>query len=274
MGRNDPTDKEMNESYHIDAPFTEHDVDVTIVAGKPSNGPTGHYPLLLLRYWNKAIDTKNVNFRTFFKDSMKLIPRRGVSVTRLGGSPGTLQNRSQKRLIQFLGRPGTFPRKASAVKFLKRDMYLQCLYISPYSGSPTHRTKYSPVHTGGAFKPTRQLIQDYPFLYDFAESKVIAALLLENVNKICPFKIHQAAVSKELGVIFDCADPHRKKMLRDFMDRNTHTLVCHPVGYHRDVFTQQKQSLENKMCFAVEGQEGMGRGGAGPRKYVVALLDW
>ena len=103
---------------------------------------------------------------------------------------------------------------------------------------------------------------------------MISALLLENVNKTLLFNIHQAAVSKELGAIRDCDNSYRKKMLRDFINKNTHTLVCHPVGYHRDMFSEQKQSLENKICFVVPRKLGMGRGGAGPNKFVVALLDW
>lgn len=274
MGTNDPTVAEMNESYCIDSPFTKHRVDVTIVVGDPSNGQAEHYPLLLLRFWNKAINTHKVDFRSFYDESKKLVPRHGVSVTRLGGSSGTLQNSSQKQLLKFLGRPGSFPRKASAVKFLNRGLYLQCLYVSPYSGDATHRTKYSPVHMGGAFKPTQRLVKQFPFLYDFAEAKVISALLLQNVNKTVAFNIHQASVTKELGAIWDCDHSSRKKMLRDFIDKNTHTLVGHPVGYHRDVFTERRQSLENKICFVVPRQLGMGRGGAGPNKYVVALLDW
>jgi hypothetical protein len=274
MGTNDPTVGEINDSYYINSPFTKHKVDVTIVAGRPLYGADDHYPLLLLRFWNKTINTKKVNFRKFYDDSMRLIPRQGVSVTRLGGSSGTLQNNSQKQLLQFLGRSGSFPRKASAVKFLNRGLYLQCLYISPYSGLPTHRTKYSPVHMGGAFKPSVPLIQKFPFLYDFAEAKIISALLLANVNTTVVFKIHQAAVTKELGVISGCDGTYRKKVLLDFIGKNTHTLVGHTVGYHRDVFANQQQSLENKTCFVVPKKVGTGRGGAGTNKYVVALLDW
>jgi hypothetical protein len=278
MGTNAPTIQEMNDSYYINLPFSKDKdkVDVTIVVGDPSNGQANHNhsPLLLLRFWNKVINTKYVNFRKFYHDSKKLLPRQGVSVSRLGGSSGTLHNSSQKKLLQFLGRPGSFPRKATGVKFLNRGLYLQCLYVSPYTGCATHRAKYSPVQEGGAFKPTMRLIKQYPFLYDFAEAKVLSALILANLNNMLPFNIHQAAVAKEIAAVCDCDDSYRKIMLRDFINKNMHTLVGHPVGYHRDIFAKQKQSLENKICFIVQKQSGMGRGGAGPNKYVVALLDW
>lgn len=47
-----------------------------------------------------------------------------------------------------------------------------------------------------------------------------------------------------------------------------HTLVQHPVGYHRDFFKDGKECLENKFCFVVHGGHAssqMGRGGHGPK---------
>ena len=100
------------------------------------------------------------------------------------------------------------------------------------------------------------------------------ALLLESFNNTQQFDIHPAAVLKEVAVISSCDPMSRKLLLRDFINFNTHTLVCHAVGYHRDNFTGQQPSLENKICFHVPRNVEMGRGGAGPTKYVVALLDW
>ena len=111
-------------------------------------------------------------------------------------------------------------------------------------------------------------------MYNFAEAKILSALLLENINKLLTFDIHQAAVAKELGVIIACDGRSRKQLLRDFINQNTHTLVGHAVGYHRGTFSVQKPSSENKTCFVVPRKDGMGHGGAGSDKYVVALLDW
>ena len=65
MGSNEPTVGEMESSYLFNVPFTKQDVDVTIIAGKPSNGQVNHFPLLLLRFWNQVIRTTNVNFKKF-----------------------------------------------------------------------------------------------------------------------------------------------------------------------------------------------------------------
>ena len=275
MGSNEPTVGEMETSYLFKVPFTKQDVDVTIIAGKPSNRQVNHYPLLLLRFWNQVIQTRNVNFKKFYDECMELIPRQGVSVSRLGGSSGTLHHtQGQKKLFEFLSLPGSFPRKTGAVKFVNRQLYLQCLYISPYSGLPTHRAKYSPVHCGGAFKPSQRLVKQFPFLLNFAEAKIKAALLVKVLNQSLPFSIHQAAVEKEVGVIRNCDASSRKLLCRDFINMNTHTLVCHAVGYHRDNFSDGQPSLENKICFVVPTMTGVGRGGAGRNKYVVSLLDW
>jgi hypothetical protein len=64
---------------------------------------------------------------------------------------------------------------------------------------------------------------------------------------------------------------------------NKHTMVAYAVGYHRDVFTDKKAALENRICFVnwrmSQGKGelhlgGVGWGGAGGGKYCWALLDW
>jgi hypothetical protein len=62
--------------------------------------------------------------------------------------------------------------------------------------------------------------------------------------------------------------------------QNKHTMVAYPVGYHRDVFADNKAALENRICFVdkrrSQRREGpvLGRGGAGAGSYCWALLDW
>jgi hypothetical protein len=64
-------------------------------------------------------------------------------------------------------------------------------------------------------------------------------------------------------------------ILAFFGGRNKHTMVCHPVGYHLNVFSNNLPSMENKVCFVLPGlAQECGRGGAGPGVFVWALLDW
>ena len=62
---------------------------------------------------------------------------------------------------------------------------------------------------------------------------------------------------------------------------NRHSLVCHPVSFHKDVFANKEgDKLENKIClvnFRRSNQKEelpLGRGGAGPGYYVFAIIDW
>ena len=58
---------------------------------------------------------------------------------------------------------------------------------------------------------------------------------------------------------------------------NNFTLVRYPVAYHYDVFSKEKDSLENKICFAYDNtkiSKDVGRGGYGSNKFVFAILDW
>jgi hypothetical protein len=60
----------------------------------------------------------------------------------------------------------------------------------------------------------------------------------------------------------------------------SHTLVTHPVGFHRDVFSSGQAEIENKLLIVSFDRSKLGeklargRGGAGPGIFVYAILDW
>jgi hypothetical protein len=62
---------------------------------------------------------------------------------------------------------------------------------------------------------------------------------------------------------------------------STHTIVCHPVGYHNDVFKNgHTNNMENRVVLEYKQHSRpnlnfpLGRGGLGNRTYAWALLDW
>ena len=59
---------------------------------------------------------------------------------------------------------------------------------------------------------------------------------------------------------------------------NGYSMVAHPVGMHYDRFGEDKESVENKIMFAVKRHSGcntVGRGGRVTKdKHVFTLLDW
>ena len=65
--------------------------------------------------------------------------------------------------------------------------------------------------------------------------------------------------------------------LSAFNKMNGYSMVAHPVGMHYDRFREDKESVENKIMFAVKrnsGRNTVGRGGSiTGEKHVFALLD-
>ena len=62
----------------------------------------------------------------------------------------------------------------------------------------------------------------------------------------------------------------------NFNLRNKYSMVCHPVGLHKDVFNCGTESLENKVLFVrTMHNDNNGRGGSlFANNYCFALLDW
>ena len=59
------------------------------------------------------------------------------------------------------------------------------------------------------------------------------------------------------------------------------TLLAHPVGYHRDTFSNNSgDKIENKILLVSKDRSdatskvALGRAGFGPGVFVYALLDW
>ena len=134
---------------------------------------------------------------------------------------------------------------------------------------------------------TENMLRRSPFLFDYVEFKILSAIICTNLLAMTGLVIQPKAVDNELKkfsrvlpeVLADeTKSPFlskRHKVLHKFISLSRHTVVTHPVGYHRDVFDKGEPILENKKCFIVPGiGTGCGRGGAGRNKCVVALLDW
>ena len=132
-------------------------------------------------------------------------------------------------------------------------------------------------------------VSAFPFLRRFAESKPLAALILQALNNQvlqycdCRRLCFEAPIDQELEFLLlaRASLPTTKDELLDYLVMlNKHTMVAYAVGYHRDVFADKKAALENRICFEncrmsqAAGGPALGRGGAGSGKYCWALLDW
>jgi hypothetical protein len=282
MGGNTPSLNDIEGCKYFSQPV-DPEVDVTIILGESPNSQQ-NCSLLLMRFWRTGRFSRDFSETKLWNDIMEILPRNGTSATRIGGSSGTLQRGLSKTFLDFVHQPGAFPRKAMAVKFVREKLFYRCLYISPYTGKVTTRTKYSPAHKGGVFKVTVPMLRRSPFLFEFAEYKIISAIICKNLLHFTGVAIQPLAVDNELQNLSKaCVGDHaespfsskRQRILHRFIAKSRHTVVTHAVGYHRDIFDKGNPILENKKCFVVPGfGKGCDRGGAGKDYFVAALLDW
>lgn len=172
---------------------------------------------------------------------------------------------------------------------------LRCLYFNTVD-LKLCQVDYSIPRRGGKFKmPTEILLKkEYKFLFGFIESKIVAALLLNSINRSQKFNykvnspatdyemqniIHtQAEIKKMIGTCNQLYSTRHLFLMTHSSNHCTYTLVQHCVGMHEDFFdgSGSKSSLENKRCFVNRDIQGtnIGRGGMGSNVFVYALLDW
>ena len=167
-----------------------------------------------------------------------------------------------------------FPRKQEGVKLFQKKLSWSGVYIKTQEDIRTAACyEYSQPQMGGSFKMPKHMIEQEEVLQRFTLFKIQSAHILQAVDQC----ISPGAVQTQLRENNEALNG--SQCLLDQIIKvslsNHHTLVQHPVGYHFDVFADRVPKLENRMCF-VDHQEksSVGRGGAGPSKFVWALLDW
>jgi hypothetical protein len=259
--------------------------DATIVLGEPANKEASYY-VLVARLHSMEIHLSNDESSRLQKHLETKLKKGGLEGRRVGGSGGKAV--VNENLLKFLHHPGNFPRKGKGVKFVANDNQWSCFYISPYkAGHQVAFVPYSQPQPGGSMTMTDKDISAFPFLRTFAESKPLAALLLQAVNeqvlkggRLC-FKPPIERELEHLSMARSSGHTCKEELLDYLVMLNKHTMVAYPVGYHRDVFADKKAALENRICFrnirrSQRRQQGpaLGRGGAGAGVYCWALLDW
>ncbi len=165
---------------------------------------------------------------------------KGWVVRRTGGSAGpTVNNRN---LWDFLHLPGSLPRKVYGTVIIQTKMQYFLYYCSPYEMDRTVKcAHYWQPHPGGKCNHfSSAFIELHPGLRRFASSKIAAAYLLKAMEP--QFCISKEAVSVELNKIEASINNGASFGSKAFFDEFIgtcceHTIVvCHPVGYHNEVF--------------------------------------
>ena len=259
----------------------------------PEDKECGNSVLVLLRF-NESFHggcTKLNDWQQhkLFEDVSKLLSHQGYECHRFGGSSG--KTALDKHFFKFLHKPTTFPRLMKSIKIVRHDFSWEDIYVSPLTGKMVKHSYSTPI-PGGVFQVSKELAEKYPFFAEFAEHKMMAAFVLDALNKLptSPKKnrkivIAPDAVSAEMKCLREVrmqlqSDNQlcfsKQQLLLRLTCSYKHTLVQHPVGYHQDVFGKGDSSkLENRRVFYNYGRDGSsGRGGFGLGTFAYAILDW
>lgn len=256
-------------------PSTMEGIDALLVIG---NGKSEDQ-LLLLRYFLPEPIFQDGNF--MFQELMA--HSKGWVARRTGGSAGPAA--LNRDFFDFLSLPGTIPRKTHGSIIIKTETQYFIYYCTPYEVDRTVKcVHYWQPHRGGkcnTFSST--FIEKHSELRCFASSKIATAYLLKSMEP--QYCIAQEAVSVELAKIQSSVNKGGVFGSNAFFDeyiRNhcDHTIVCHPVGYHHDVFGNGSTNfMENRIVlyykqYSRNVDYPLGRGGCGNGKYAWAFLDW
>lgn len=276
------------------------DIDIDIITGR-FDACSSKETLLLFRSYKKhdrkgeSTSMQESEVKNLYDAIFKQFKKMPFDVGRKGGSSGLPV--ADNDFFEFIGLPTSSPRQSRGVKFVKSGSAWACAYIKVGEedyGEAAYYC-YGVPKRGGQFKASQELMTKFPFLYNFAETKVYAAFILNEINFLRSASVQPTAVNNEIRIyeksVFiapgmrwtSLSRKGRESQLRprqaalvQYVMHNKHTLVTHPVGFHVDVFADGKESLENKVCFVLGGRQKcpMGRGGAGPNRFVIAILDW
>ena len=161
----------------------------------------------------------------------------------------------------------------------------------PLTGKLVKHSYSTPI-TGGVFQVSAELAEKYSFFTEFAEYKMMAALVLHGLNKLQakPKKYRKIliapdAVAAELKCLREIRmkvqlenqmNFSKQQLLLSLSCSYKHTLVQHPVAFHQTVFGKSDSSkLENRQVFYNYGKEiSSGHGGFGLGTFAYAILDW
>ena len=199
----------------------------------------GHSLLLLMRFHNSSrLRVSNKEIQCLYQALRDECGKGGHEARRTGGSSG--QTKINKQFSEFLNYPSNFPVKCKGIKFMKLKHTWKCFYLSRLQDGKFVSVDYTQPHGGGNFELPNHFYDLFKFFPKFTLSKATAALILEVYNLDKDVKVQPKAIANELKNIALSRSKENKVCVKDFVKvfntSNRHTLVTHPVGYHRDVF--------------------------------------
>ena len=281
--------------------YMREDVAATIVLGDFGLEGKSLPPKCLFVAWHgmlaneeRDLTKKQKMAEDIYSAVRSLSGKGGYELRRFGGSSGLTDNVTDKNMLHALAvSTGILPRKSWGILLVRSTTKYYLVYrkVAPSSGRyGICHAVYSPPRDGGQFSMPDICILRYPVLAEMTYQKMMALQLMCAYNNFrlgSGMKpVAQGALEKELSNLhlarcsYDNAVGKSKMFcfLSAFNKMNGYSMVAHPVGMHYDRFCEDKESVENKIMFAVKrnsGRNTVGRGGSiTGEKYVFALLDW
>ena len=206
----------------------------------------------------------------------------GFMAKRTGGSNGKVSfNNDMKR---FVHHASNLPNRGIACKFVNMGLHWDVFYISPLTGNPVLFSGYSQPRPGGNFQVDPVECAEFPFLHEFALTKVAAGLLFHGINSTRDLKIQpqavahqQAEISRVCEHLYTQGTLTLENLVLRLCNTWRYTRNNYPVAYHVDNFSEAGvPRIENKICFvdpSIHSSCGVGRGGCGS-KNVYSLMIW
>ena len=312
-GSNEISDCEVRSSFYFNSKLVPKHVDVSLLIGY-DNTKEDTASILLCRFhkMNPSFKLKKQNSKSLLKDLQNELKNDGLERRRVGGSSGKIGFTKEMKLL--MKTHNSSPRCSKGVVWLKdkSDLKWHLFYLGTKDGDLKY-TYYTTPRPGGSFLMPPDKFETYHFLQDFASTKALAAIIVTKLEsnperpfpnlRICPIAVAEelanATASREFLKAFiqkDSAPKNQKPpadkriiklMFYQFYALHflNFTLIMHAVGRHLDSFSENKPSLENRICFTFPLNDykktelsntgyRYGRGGAGMDVFCYALLDW
>ena len=222
---------------------------------------------ILLRCNNK-VDIQSEKCSNLYKMLRRRCGKKGLEVNRKGGSSGLTH--ISDLFYRFLY-GGYFPGSPNGLKLFQNETSWTGIYMKQNETTRTPiRWTYCQPQIGGQVTLKSEDFDSEAVLCEFVAFKMISADILYAVDST----ISPSAVQNQKR-LNDTASGTELDRIKFVARACKFTLVQHPVGYHCDVFSDNKPTLENRICFVDNDIIwSTGRGGAGKSKFVWALLDW
>ena len=289
-GTNKPTLDDVQNSY-VFGLKNETECDISMVIGHFEGSQESL--LLNMRFYKKIeiAEQFGKQFFNFARTNMN-VGRGFLEVWRKGGSSGLVSPSCDSDFFRFMNvHAASSPLKTTGIKIIRNKLVYVCFYISPYQKwRKVVPVTYSRPRMGGSFPLSDDHFGKFDFLETFAEHKINAARIVNEINCSYLFAhrpISKMAVTQELHNIKQCIGNYgidkKKDILRLYNSYNSHTIVCHNVGYHQDNFGKHSASFENKCVFMVDDKTRLDSnigwnysrgGGTHNGQFCYALLDW